>query len=153
MTKTRQRPKIGDILQLRDGDRFAYLHYIGRHPEYGDAVLVSPKFQDRQISVAGDYFADAYATFYPVTLAVAQGLAEVISQLPSPGLPKRMRRPGAMTGNRVDTWIIEEGGREIVRATLSDDERRLPIAGIWNHAILIQRIGEGWTPINYLDAA
>jgi hypothetical protein len=73
MAKQRKRAKVGDVLEFEDGDRFAYLHYIGKHPEYGDAVLVNPRFQEGQTSVTADIFSDAYVAFYPVTAAVSPG--------------------------------------------------------------------------------
>lgn len=146
MAKQRKRAKVGDVLELEAGNRFAYLHYIGRHPEYGDAVLVKPQFRERQTSVTADMFSGAYVAFYPVTAAVSQGLVDVVGHLPPPDLPNRLRRAGARTGRRVDTWIIENGSREVVKAELSDEELRLPIAAIWNHELLVQRIAEGWTP-------
>lgn len=53
-----------------------------------------------------------------------------------------------MSGRRIITWIIEDGSREVVKANLSEEELRLPIAAIWNHEFLIQRIAEGWNPMN-----
>jgi hypothetical protein len=141
-----KRAKVGDVLELEAGNRFAYLHYIGKHPEYGDAVLVNPRLQERQTSVTANIFSDAYVAFYPVTAAVSQGLVEVVTHLPPPTLPNRLRRAGARSGRRVDTWVIEDGSREVVKAKLTDEELRLPIAAIWNHELLVQRIAEGWIP-------
>lgn len=146
MTKQRKRVKVGDVLELEAGQRFAYLHYIGKHPEYGDAVLVNPQFQERQPSVTADIFSDAYVAFYPVMAAVSQGLIDIVGHLPPPRLPTRIRRAGARSGRHVDTWVIEDGSREVVMAKLSDEDLRLPIAAIWNHELLVERIAEGWTP-------
>jgi len=146
MAKERKRAKVGDVLELEAGNRFAYLHYIGKHAEYGDAVLVNPRLQKRQTSVTSDIFADAYIAFYPAMAAVSQGLVDVVAHLPPPTLPSRLRRAGARSGRRVDTWIIEDGSREVVKTKLSDEELQLPIAAIWNHELLVQRIAEGWTP-------
>jgi hypothetical protein len=148
MATQRARVKAGDVLRLRAGERFAYLHYIGKHPEYGDAVLVSPKLHELQASVASAIFAGGYVIFYPAAAAVAQGLVEVVAHLPPPSLPERLRRAGARSGRRVDTWIIEGGAREVVKAKLSEEDLRLPIAAIWNHELLVQRIAEGWNPMN-----
>ena len=59
MTKMRKRAKVGAVLELEAGGRFAYLHYLGRHPEYGDAVRVTPRLQERPASVTADVFNDA----------------------------------------------------------------------------------------------
>lgn len=146
MAAQRKRVRPGDVLELQAADRFAYLHYIGKHPEYGDAVLVSPRLHDRKTPVKGDVFSSAYVTFYPVTAAVAQELVEVVGHLQPPNLPGRFRRPGAISGRRIKTWIIEGETGEQVKSKLSEKELQLPIASIWNHEYLVQRILEGWNP-------
>jgi hypothetical protein len=59
----------------------------------------------------------------------------------------RLRRPGARSVGRIDTWVIEDGTHEVVKKALTDEELKLPIAAIWNHEILIQRVREGWNPL------
>lgn len=146
MPAQRKRVKVGDVLQLKVEGRFAYLHFIGTHPEYGGAVVVNPQFREEPATVSSGYFSGGYVTFYPVTAAVAQGLVEVVAHLPPSSLPERLRRAGARSGRHVVTWVIETGSGEVVRTRLSDEERRLPIAAIWNHELLVQRIAEGWNP-------
>jgi len=124
-----------------------FLHYLGRHTQYGDVVAVCPVVSPQGTAITSDFFQGSYVAFYPVVAAVARGMAQVVGSLPSPGLPRRLRRPGARSGRRVETWIIEEAsGAEVVKRHLSDDERHLPIAVIWNHELLLQRVAEGWRP-------
>ena len=146
MAAQRKQVKPGDVLLLNTASGLAYLHYIGRHPEYGDAVLVSRGLDEAQATVTDRTFSGGYIIFYPATAAVAQGLVEVIGHLPAPTLPRQLRRPGARSGRRIDTWIIENGTGEIVKSKLSDDELKLPIAGIWNHELLTKRVLEDWDP-------
>jgi hypothetical protein len=153
MVTKHSRAKPGDVLELEVGNRFAYVHYVGKHSEYGDAILVNPKLSDRLSSVTGKMFSEAYFAFYPVAAAVGQGLVRVVGHLPPPEVPQRLRRAGVRSGRRVDTWIIEGGSGEIVKAKLSEDEQKLPIAAIWNHDLLVQRIAEGWTPVQEGRAA
>lgn len=145
-----KRPKPGDVLRLSTPKGFAYLQYIGRHPEYGDAVLVSAMLGERS---DGRAFSDGYVAFYSASAAVAKRLVEVVDHLVPPKLPQRLRRPGVRSGQRVDTWIIENGRGETVKSKLSDAELELPIAAIWNHELLIQRILEGWNPLQEGRAA
>jgi hypothetical protein len=140
-----KRAKPGDVLRLNTPKGFAHLQYIGRHPEYGDAVLVSPKLSER---VDAQTFSGGYMAFYPVMAAVAQRLVEVVDHATPPKLPQRLRRPGARAGLRVTTWIIENGTSETVKSKLSEEELQLPIAVIWNHELLTQRVLEGWNPLN-----
>jgi hypothetical protein len=144
--KARKRLTIGDVLAVQAGDRLAYVQYIGSHPEYGDAILVSPMLHERAVPVTSDLFADGYVTFYPAKAAANQRLVELIDNLPSPPLPDRLRRAGKRSGGRVDTWIIEDSKRETAKSRFSNDERKLPIAAIWNHALLVQRLVERWDP-------
>lgn len=149
----RRRPKLkpGDILEITAGHRFAYLHYVGRHEFYGDAVVVKPQLQARVSSMPDDYFSDGYVTFYPATAAIAEGLATVAGHLPAPRMPERFRRPGALSGPRVITWLIDDGlpkRNPIVRTELTDEELRLPLATVWGHPYLIDRVAQGWTPAN-----
>jgi hypothetical protein len=46
----------------------------------------------------------------------------------------------------VVTWIVIDGNAELLRDKLNAEERRLPIAVIWNHELLVQRLAEGWRP-------
>lgn len=138
-----KRAKPGDVLRLRTPKGFAYLQYIGRHSEYGDVVLVSPKLSER---VDAQTFSGGYVAFYPVAAALAQRLVEVVDHSMPPKLPQRLRRPRARSGLRITTWVIENGTNETVKAKLSEDDLQLPIAVIWNHELLTQRVQEGWDP-------
>ncbi len=84
--------------------------------------------------------------FHPAIAAVVRGLASGVGHLPARGVPIRLRRPGARVGTEVRTWIIEDRSGEVVREKLSAEERRLPIAVIWNQELLAQRVAEGWRP-------
>jgi hypothetical protein len=141
-----QRARPGDVLAISTEDGRIYLQYLGRHPDYGDGVAVCPEKQSGRVPVGPELFRDAYVTFYPAIAAVAQGLAQVVGKLPCSGLPPRMRRPGVRSGRRIETWIVEDAHGDHVRRELTDEERRLPIASIWNHDFLIQRVSEGWRP-------
>jgi hypothetical protein len=141
----RKRAKPGDILELKLDEGFAYLHYLGKHPEYGAAIVVSSLFESPQMPV--NAVSSGYVTFYPVTVAVARGLVKIVGHLPPPPLPLRYRRAGARYGNQVVAWIIEDGTQQIVTKKLSNEELRLPIAAIWNHEMLISKVVKGWTPL------
>ena len=141
---TRLRP--GDVLELTTDKGRICVHYVGRHSEYGDGVIVCPTLHASRAPVNNDLFREGYFTFYPAAAAVGQSLANVIGNLPSPGLPKRFRRPGARYDRTITTWIVEDGAGEVVKQRLSEEERRLPIAAIWNHEMLLHRVSEGWRP-------
>jgi hypothetical protein len=139
------RSRVGDVLEVTVPGGFVYLHYIGIHIEYGDGIAVGAMTWSA-LPVSEALFQDSYVTFYPVRAAVARGFARVVGRLPSPGLPLRLRRPGALSVNGVGTWIIEDAVGEEMRVQLSAEELRLPVAEIWNHEFLVRRVVDGWRP-------
>lgn len=141
-----KRLKPGEILQLKIAGGFAYLQYLGKHPDYGDAVRVAAARPEPWSPDQPDPFKSAYVTFYPATAAVNQGLVEVVGHAAAPAMPRQLRRAGVRADGAIKTWIIEDGSKNAVKTTLSADELRLPIAAIWNHDLLVQRIAENWDP-------
>lgn len=136
------------MLEVRIPNGLAYLLFLGVHPEYGAAVSVCPAVTTRRPTLTGTLFDDSYVTFYPARAAVAQGLVTVVGHLAIRDMPGALRRPGVRSGHGVQTWIIEDGHAETVKRKLSEGERQLPIAAIWNHELLVHRILEGWRPEN-----
>jgi Regulator of ribonuclease activity B len=138
--------KPGDILVIRVKSAVAYLQYVGEHPAYGDAVVVGRMVPapasviDRRVVEGG------YITFYPLRLAVARGLVEIVGHAPPPDVPGRLRLEGATIGGRVATWVILDGASKRVTSRLSDEEVRLPIVGLWNHEALVTSIESAYTP-------
>src|SRR5262249_9219450 len=89
-----------------------------------------------------------YLAFYSARAAVQEGLVKLVGSCPlSKDVPRNTRRAGARgrTG-KILTWIIETDGHELMRTELSEAERQLPIAAVWDHALLAMRISEGWSP-------
>jgi hypothetical protein len=149
MARIRSRLLGGEILEVPIGTQFGYVQFIGNHREHGDAILVNPVLHARQAHFAAGFFSGGYVTFYPATLAVTQRRAEVVAQSSPPKFPKRYRRPGVVQRDgTVDTWVIEGGWRDVVRHTLSDVERKMPIANVLDHEHLSAQIAKGWTPEN-----
>ena len=147
MARQRSNVKPGDVFEVEVGNQFAYLHYIGKHSHYGDAVMVGTKLHDCRAAVSAELFSGGYVTFYPVMAAVAQKLVSVVGHSSPVPLPKRFRRPGAIVERRVKTWIVDGDAGDTVKSKLSDEDLHLPIASIWNHEYLIQRLAEGWNPL------
>lgn len=137
---------VGDVLEIVAPDGLVYLQYLGKHPSYGDGVAVCPEKRRSRPALSPSLLDGSYVTFYPAAAAVRQGLADVVGHLPSSGLPGQYRRPGAREGVVIKTWILEDASGDHLRQTLSEDERRLPIASIWNHEYLLNRISAGWRP-------
>jgi hypothetical protein len=142
--------KVGDILEIQTPKGLSYVQFIGKHPEYGDAIRVFPGCFKKRIVDSAKLNQSGYIVFYPVQTAVAKGLLDIVGSNPLPleaKVPRNIRRPGARgrTGE-ILTWIIEDAKQETVRDKLTEAERKLPIAAIWDHNLLILRLSQGWSP-------
>ena len=151
MAASRKRAKPGDIIEVRTPRGLAYVHYTARHPEYGDAIRVLPGFfETRPESWSTLVAQEGYFTFYAVSAAVSQGLVEIAAHQPIPSgreLPSKSRRYGWVTpAGEVKTWLINDGTHDVMRTELSEEERRLFIASMWNHAFLVERLVAEWHP-------
>jgi len=91
-----------------------------------------------------------FSTFFPLQAAATKGVAIIVANEPVPieaqSFPVfRAGVQDPVTG-RVDVWRLLDGEREWRVGRLSEDQRRLPIRGIWNDTLLIERIVSDWTP-------
>jgi hypothetical protein len=137
----------GDVLEVESRGFRSYLQYLGRHREYGDGILVSPERYESRPELNATMFQNAYVVFYPASAALKRGLVQFVGSLPNPGLPTEYRREGATSsGGKVETWVIESSLGLSVTPSLSDRERSLPIAQIWNHEMLVKMIAAKWRP-------
>lgn len=151
MASPRKRARPGDMLEVATPRGLAYVQYVGKHSEYGDAIRVIPGFFQKQPQDWNALLAqEGYFTFYPVSAAVSQGLVRVAASAAIPSgkeMPSTYRRAGWITREGKTTmWFICEGTKETRRTELSDEERRLPIYAIWNHEFLVERLVDEWRP-------
>jgi len=147
----RQRVRTGDLLEIHTPKGHSYVQYIGKHPEYGDVIRVLPGCHSQRPTDFSQLIGGpSYLAFYSVRVAVNTGFAEKIETFNVPAdakVPTRLRRAGARSRDgRILSWIIECDGHETVEQQLSEVQRQLPIAAIWDHELLVLRIVENWLP-------
>jgi hypothetical protein len=154
MTAARKRIRLGDVVEVRTPRGLAYLQYTSKHPRLGDTIRVLPGlFVERPDPAKLNALAmqEGYFTFYPVGAAVRHQLVEIVATCsvpPNLDSPPLLRRTGAMTPQgKVTSWRITDGTKEtLVRRELSAEEKRIPLASIWNHEFLVMRLSEQWLP-------
>jgi len=152
MNKTsRKSLKPGDVIEVAIGDSYSYLQFVGKHADYGDVVRVIPDVYDEPAK-SHEFLveADGYIAFYSATQSVRQGLTSIVGNVELPSevhVPKILRRAGARGDQgKILTWFVEKNGVDSLRRTLSDEERSLPIAAVWDHELLKIRILENYRP-------
>ena len=151
MAPSRPALNVGDILELPRSERFGYVQFLGRHPDYGDTLFVLPGlFEGLALpDVEACLAREGYISWSPVHVAIKRGWARVIGNLPPRAdVPSVLRRAGAIAprSGRVVTWLIDGHGPPQLRWSLSEAELHLPIAQISDHEALMMDIEKKWRP-------
>lgn len=126
---------------------YGYLTYVGKSQEYGDAVRVRPGILHERPPINEDLFKDGYIIFYPANHALKHKLVTVVGQLAPVSIPPVFRRRGGIAkGGKVLNWFIDDENGTISTKVLTDAQRLLPMAAIWNHEALLFDISREWKP-------
>lgn len=147
------RLRPGDVLATDCDKGLALLGYVGHHAHFGDLILVPPRIfagpVDRICSV---FDTSVYFQFYPATSSLRHGLVrkvgfctEAMRVIP----PRWCNIIDKNDDGTVRVWNICDGSSRLVRHSLSDDERQLPVGEIINHPVLLERLRASWTPELY----
>jgi len=137
---------IGDILEFKCLDGWCYLSYAGKDPTMGDAVWVLPEiFPSRRKDWANVFARPGFLLFYPAHATLRAKLVQKAgySEEAVRMLPKFRRNIVNEDENGVVTaWYITDGSSRlpVSDSELTDEERRLPISEIWNHAFLLEQL-------------
>jgi hypothetical protein len=146
------RPKIGDIIEIPTRRGLAYAQYTHEIERLGALLRVLPGFFKARPPSFSDLVKEpaSFVTFFPLRRALSRGILKVAGYEQVPDEAKRFplfRAAGFVDRDgRVHDWRLWDGEREWAIGKLSAEQRALPIRGVWNDTLLIQRIEEGWTP-------
>jgi hypothetical protein len=143
----RVRLRIGDVLKVETAVGPRYVQFLGETEHFADCIRVQTKPSSERFDSA-NFFCGAYFAFCFAKDAIKAGVATVVGNTPSVALPTRWRRHGVVDRDgRTVNWIVhDEHGDRYPQTALSEDEQALPIGMIWNHALLVNRLEEGWRP-------
>jgi hypothetical protein len=148
---------IGDLIEINTNKGFAYALYTHRHdkpPRFGALLRVFDELHSSRPRDINDVASGLVrlTLFFPLQAAVDRGLVEVIGNV---SVPESLQafptfRSGMVNPQtkKVESWWLWNGEREWPVGALTPEQRMLPIRGVWNDAILVQRIEEGWRPEN-----
>ena len=145
------RLKLGDVVEISTPKGLAYSQYINKHRQYGALLRVFSRLHDRRPDAIGAATDDVqFICFFPLQAAVDQGIVAVVGNTPVPKEASEFPtfRAGVVdpaTG-KVAVWWFWDGEKEWRVGTLTPEQRSMPIRGVWNDTILIERIVAGWRP-------
>lgn len=149
-----RRVKIGDVVEIPTEKGLAYAHYTHKLKSYGALLRVFKGFYHSRPPDPSEILGQEvlFSTFYPLSAATSQGLvfiafeAQVQKRLQEFPTFRSAGLPNPDTGE-VKTWYLWAGGDSSWEmGELTDEMRKLPIRGVWNHTLLVKRIESGWRP-------
>jgi len=152
-----KRIHIGDIVEIPTAKGLRYAQFSHEHaqpPRYGALIRVLPRFFQ---SRPGDFSElvrqpETFVTFFPLQAAVNRKIFAVVGNCPVPDFAKPfpLFRSGVVdpATRKVKVWWLWDGEKEWKVGDITLEQRKLPLRGIWNDTLLIERIESGWTPSN-----
>ena len=146
---------IGDIIEIKTKIGFFYAQYTHKDDENGALIRVTKNCFDRRPSDLQE-IVDAEVgiiTFFPLSIAIHRKIFPLIGNLPVP--KQRQKFPVFRVRGHVDRegrvkqwkfWNGEKTWPDKWLTNLTEEQKKLNIAGIWNDTYLIERLEESWTP-------
>lgn len=147
------RIKFGDIFEIPTPKGLAYGQYLLRHKEYGALVRMFSRFHDRRPSNLRETIGDVqFICFFPLQAAVNRDIVTIVGNAPIPKEASTLPtfRTGVVdpTTGKVALWWFWDGEKEWRVGALTPEQRYMPMRGIWNDTLIIERLVEGWRAEN-----
>ena len=149
-----KRVQIGDVIEVPTANGLAYAQYTHQHPTHGGLIRVfDALFQNRPSDLSALVKGPVrFSTFFPVAAAIKRGLFNVVGhdEIASHNQPFPVFRNGNADPKtkKVGAWWFWDGEKEWKVGEISPEQRKMPIVGVWNDTLLVERIETGWTPSN-----
>ncbi len=144
--------RLGDIVEIPTARGIAYAQLCNTHPQYGALIRVLPGFFDARPSDFGDVACqpEKFVTFFPLQAAVNRKIVEIVGNASVPEFARAfpLFRSGVEdpATRKVKLWWFWDGEKEWRVGDITLEQRKMPLRGIWNDTLLVERIEAGWTP-------
>lgn len=147
-----KRVQIGDIIEIPTGKGLAYAQYTHQHSQMGGLIRVFDElFSSRPSNLSKVVNGPVrFSTFLPIKTAVNRGIFNVVGHYDV--APQNTPFPLFRNGNsdpktkKVAAWWFWDGEKSWKVGEITPEQRKMPIRGVWNDTLLIQRIEEDWRP-------
>ena len=153
-----KRVKNGDVFEISTKRGIAYFQCVKEaKPTECEVIRILPGvYSIDQIKNLDELVKQDEVFFiqFPLKYAVKQNCVRLIGNYPVPEqvkLPKYYRDKHIVKGEFV-SWHIVDAKTLKIRAVkeLSEEEKHLSPAGIWNDTLLAERIAEEWKPDDWV---
>jgi hypothetical protein len=142
--------KIGDIVEFQTPVGKVFALYTHKHAKYGSLLRVFEHINKSHPMEISDVIGKSvqFSCFFPLNSAVARGIVSVVGNIPVPSNLSAFPifRDGIAdprTG-KVAVWWLWDGEKEWRVERLTPEQRKMPIRGIWNDTLLVDRAMSGW---------
>ena len=151
MSSPRSRPRIGDVVRVRSGDRAADAQFTHKHKEFGYLLRVLGPADAAADAITLAARTTQFLAFFPLGSALNRGIAVRLGTAPIPAeLAEFPRFRQALRLDPVSTapcdWLIWDGTEEWVVPALSPEQATYSLRHIINDELLVDRAWSGWTP-------
>jgi len=143
-----RRPKVSDVIEIAVDDLVAYAHFTHKHPMYGALLRVLPeRFSQRPVDFGWVTESDPqFECFFPLGAAVSRKIVVIAGTAPISPMRQVFPtfRSAVFSANGCGPWWLWDGSTEWKIGTLGPGMERMPIRGVINDSMLIERIKSGW---------
>ena len=145
----RKRPKIGDVVEIPTPLGLAYAHFTHKHPTFGALLRVLPGVFPEQPKDTATLVRQTpqFLAFFPLGAACNRGIVRVVANEPIPVEAHAFPTFRSGIANRegvVENWWLWDGEKEWKVGAMRPGMEHLPIRGVWNDTLLVERIVSGW---------
>ncbi|MCB6182041.1 hypothetical protein LIN78_00530 [Leeia sp. TBRC 13508] len=143
--------KAGDTFSIETDSGVGYFQFIKINKTYGSLIRVVPGvfpfddcFSPDRLQVESNFWC-----FFPVSACLKKNLISKVGCYPIPEhavVPFFRHGVVNQSTKKVDTWWLWNGEQEWMVGELNNEQRRLPILGVWNDSLLRNRLEAGWLP-------
>jgi len=144
------RLKIGDIVEFKTAKGYAYAHYTHKDDQYGSLLRVYSRIYEEKPSNINSMVngKETFSCFFPLSAAVSKKIVTIVGnvEVSQDKMQFPIFRSGLSLPDKPIVWWLWDGQREWRVGTLTQEQTKLPVLGIWNDTLIIERIESGWTP-------
>ena len=143
------RPQVGDVIEIPTPKGLAYAQYTHKHRNYGELLRVFRGFHELRPEQFDDLVRaePQFSTCFPLGPACAKRLVRIVaSELISVAHKDFPTFRAAVMGKdgAWGTWWLWDGEKEWPVGKLSPGMELLPLRGIIDDTLLVERIVNGW---------
>ncbi|HYY16452.1 MAG TPA: hypothetical protein VE965_07385 [Gammaproteobacteria bacterium] len=146
-------PRVGDVIEIPTSKGLAYAQITQKVPKYGPLIHVVEGFwRERPGDLTQIVQAPTrFFTFYPVGTALNRKVVQLAGNIPVPSNRQPfplLRAAGHILprSGKVVNWWLWDGNRKWRIPSLPEEQRRLSIAEVVNHTMLVHWLETGWHP-------